>query len=135
MNEGQKVTGGFLVASRDSAVVFDAVHESFDEVAGLVSAVVESPLLKPVAARREDDLGVSFANEFDQFVRVVAFVGDHRLRMVLGQQFFGAGHVVLLAGPQTHFHRLTMCIYREMQLATESTARTSEGFRPSDQLF
>jgi len=128
MYEGQIITGSFFVPRGDASVVFDAVHETFDEIAGFVGPFVEASASQAIAARWNDRLGPALLNAFHQLVRVVAFVGNHGVGQVLAQQFFGTLDVVLFTGSQAQLQRLALGIYGNVQFATKSAARATERF-------
>ena len=44
------------------------------------------------------------------------------------EQFLGAVNIVLLAGAEAQFQRLSLGIYRQMQLRAEPASRAPEGF-------
>ena len=128
MYERQIIAGRLLESGRNASVVFDSVHKPLDEVAAFVGASVEASSFRAVAARWNDDLRTPLANHGHQLVRVIAFIGDHFVRFVLGQELFGPRHVMLLAGAQAQFQRLALCVYRQVQFAAESAAGTAERF-------
>jgi hypothetical protein len=128
MDEGQIISGCLFIAGRDAPVVFDAVHEAFDEVAGFVGSFVESTSSPAIAAGRNDWLGTTSANAVDQLVGVVAFVSNHRLGLVLAEQFFRSRYVMLFARPQAKLQRLALGVYGQVQFAAESAARATERF-------
>lgn len=128
MNERQVVAGGLLESGRNASVVFDSVYKPLDEVAAFVGAFVEASSFRAVAAGRDDDLRTPLADRGHQLVRVIAFIGDHLFRFVLGQELFGPRDVMLLAGTQAQFQRLALSVYRQVQFAAESAAGTAERF-------
>lgn len=128
MNERQVVACGLLVACRDAAVMLDPVDEPLHEVAAFVPPFAEFPGVGAITARGDHGLSATFVNRLNQLVTVVALVRNHGLRFMLCQQFLSTDHVVFFAWTQAQLHRLTLSIYREMQLGAEATARAAEGF-------
>jgi len=126
MCERQVVSGGLLVARGHSAIVFEAIHETFDEIAAFILAFAEGARMGAIAPWRNDRFRAALLNRLHQFLRVVALVGNHRLRLVIGQQLLGARHVVFLAGAQAELHRLSLRVYRDMQFGAETAPRTTE---------
>jgi hypothetical protein len=108
--------------------MFDPVDESLDEIAIPVPTFAEFARVRAVAARRDDDLSATVSNRFDEFIRVVALVGNHGLRRVVRKQLFGADDVMFLAGAQTQLYRLALRIYRQVKFGAEAAARAAERF-------
>lgn len=111
MNERQIISGSLVKSCRHTAVVFDSVHEAFDEVAELVFSFVPSSFFCAVAARRYDCLGAALADRCHQFVRVVSLVTDDTVRLVLAQEFRRSRHIMFFTRTQPEFHGLALRIY------------------------
>lgn len=126
MNERQVVARGLLVSGRNASVVFNSVHKPLDEVSAFVDAFAKASSCRAVAARRDDNFRTALADGGNQLIRVIAFIGDHGVRFVLGQQFFGPRNVMLLARAQAQLQRLALSVYRQVQFAAESAAGTAE---------
>ena len=94
----------------------------------LVPALVEFAGSLSIAARRNHDLSAALVNCLHQLVSVICLVRDHGCRLMLREQFFSASHIVLLARTKAQFQRLSLGIYRDVQLGAESAARAPEGF-------
>jgi hypothetical protein len=58
----------------------------------------------------------------------MVFICHHSFWLMLRQQYFSAGNIVLLARTEAQFDRLSLGIYREMRLRAEPAARAPEGF-------
>ena len=128
MNKREIVPRCFLVTCRDTAVVLDPVHEPLYKVAALVPAFAVLAGLLAVAARGDHGLGAALANRLHQLVGVIALVCNYSFRLVLPEQFFGAGNIVLLARAEAQLQWLSLGVYREMKLRAEPAARAPEGF-------
>lgn len=126
MNERHEVASGLLVARRNPSIVLDPTHESFDQISLLVLVFAVLSLLKSIAARRNHGLSAPTFDVLDQGVCVVALVGNHSSRLVIGQQFGCSRDVVFLSWPQAQLDRLPLSIYGNVQFAAEAAARTAK---------
>ena len=68
------------------------------------------------------------ANRSHQLIGVIAFICNHGFWRMFREQFLGAVNIVLLAGAEAQFQRLSLGIYRQMQLRAEPASRVPEGF-------
>lgn len=128
MNKRQIVARGFLVTCRDAAVMLDPVDEPLHEVSALVTTLAEFAGLLAIAARGDHGLSTALADRLHQLVGVIGFVCNHSFGLMLRQQLFSAGNIMLFARAEAQFQRLSLGIYREMQLRAEPAARAPEGF-------
>ena len=128
MNERQIVPSSLFVARRYATIVFESIHETFDKIPAFVRAFAESARTYAVAAGRDDGLSTALSNRFDQLIGIIAFVGNHHLRHMSGQQFFRASHIVFFTRTKGHLDWLTLSIYGQMQFRAESAPRAAEGF-------
>lgn len=100
--------------------MLDLGNEALDQMTLFVEVGVVFPLFAAVAARRDDNLGLEFFDEFDETGRVVAFVGDQARESELLGQRLGLGYVVGLPGRQGELQRVPQSIDRQMYLGGES---------------
>ena len=128
MDERQIVTGRFFVPRGDPSVVFDAVDEPLDPVAKLVFSLVITTLGLAVAAGRNHRFCLTLMHSIQEFIRIIAFIRNHRLRLMLPEKLFRTHNVVLLAGAKAKFQRLSLRVYGQVQFCAESAAATAERF-------
>jgi hypothetical protein len=128
MNERQVVPRRLLVPGGDPSIVLDPVYEALDDIPRFVLAFAVLSRLKPVAARRDHRLSTAILDVRNQRVGVIALVGDHSPRRVVGQQLARPCDVVLLSRPEAHLDRLSLRVYGNVQLAAEAAARATETF-------
>lgn len=128
MDERQIVGRSFLVPSGDPSVMLDAVDKSFHQVAEFVLSLVVATQSLAVAAGRNHRFRLTPMHCIDEFIRVVAFVRDHGLRLMLAEKLFRTLDVVLLARAEAKFQRLSLRVYRQVQFCAEPAAATAERF-------
>ena len=120
-----------LVVSRgDSAKVFDATKEAFDQVTSLIEMAVEVALLGAVGARGDDRLGATGGDGLDQRVAVVGFVGRYGPGGNARQQRLGFAHVGRLAGGQAPAGEVAESFHQGMDLGGQAAARATDRLGP-----
>lgn len=128
MDEGEIVSGGFVVACGDASVVLQAVDESFGEVPCFVGFSIVFARRQAIASRWDNGLGSVATDDRDEQIGIVAFVGDDLPRSVLGEQFFGPRNVMLFAGAEQKFYRPTLRVYGDVKFRAEAAAGAAERF-------
>ena len=88
-HEAEEIGRSFLVARRDPSVTLDLAEEVLDEVALLVKMTVNISFHCAVGLRRNDGRHGLLLDRFDDFVGVIAFVGDEVLSLGLLDELGG----------------------------------------------
>ena len=132
MNEHQMAPRDSLVACRDTVVVVDPVYEPLDEVSALVPVLTVFSMLPAVAARRDHCRSLPLMNRSHKLISAIALFYDHSLLAdLLGDESRALSGPSL--GSKAQFQRLSLGIYREVQLRTEPAVRAS-GVSPPESL-
>ena len=95
-NERQEVTSSFFVACGDAPIVLNSIDESLNQVALFVFSSVIASLDISNFQRRNYDFSLARLDSINQSVCVVGFVRNDGRGLMICQQLFGTGHVVLL---------------------------------------
>lgn len=93
LGEGEIIAREFVVSSGDATKMFDAIEETFDDVSDSVQRAAVPTLGLSIRAWRDDNLGMCSTNSVCEGIRVGAFVGDHRARMQMLDQFVRARNI------------------------------------------
>lgn len=128
MDERQIIAGSFFVPRRNSSVVLDAVDKPLHQVAKLVLSLAVATLGLAVAAGRNHRFRLTLMHGIHEFIRIIAFIRNHRLRLMLPEKLFRPHDVVLLAGAKAELQRLSLCVYGQVQFCAESAAAAAERF-------
>ena len=126
MEEGEEVTGGFVVACRDASALFEPREQTFDVVAFAIQLFVVRSLHFAVALGRNDRLTSLIVDDLKHLVAIVALVGEHLFRHESLQQRCRLSDVVRLTGRQQKLHRVAECVAGRMNLRSESATRPTE---------
>jgi hypothetical protein len=116
----EEISGGFVVACGDGAVLFEFAEEILDEVARPVGVLVEVALNLAVALGRDHDRLSPRQQRVDHpFVGVEGFVCQQGLGRHVRQQRVGAFQIVGLARGQEEVHRIAQRIDKRMYLGAQ----------------
>jgi len=114
---GQEVSGSFVIAGGDSAILLELAEEILDEVARLVGLLVEIALDFAVALWWDHDGLSPRTQRFDHpFVGIEGFVCQQGISRHLWQQRGGAFQIVGLAERQFEIQRIAQRIDKRMNL-------------------
>lgn len=122
--------GEFFIARGDATKMFELIEAPFDQVARLVAMTVIVAGVLAVRARRNDGFGLLGLDPFDQGVRVVAFVRDHRAgprRLV--EQCWGLADVGLLGPGEGKADGVAQRIDDAVDFGSKAAPRTSQSLR------
>lgn len=128
MDEGQVITGSFFVAGGNAAVVFETVDKSFGEIAEFIFSLVPAAFVGAIGAWWNHRFSAPLPNHSHPFVAVICFIGNYTLRCVWTQEFLGPSQVVFFARTQPQFNGLTLGVYGQVELGTETAPRPSQRF-------
>lgn len=106
----------FVVAGAEAAKLFESREAAFDAVALSVQALVVVLFLLAIGLGRDDGLGSGGLDVYEDGVGVLAFVGQHRLRLPGFQQRDGLGAVGHLSAGQQKIHGFAALVAQEMNL-------------------
>ena len=109
--------------------MLDAVEKAFDQIASAIQGPAVASLADPVRAWRNDGLGPCGSNRLDEGVGVVALVRDDCLHAQALDQLFRTRDVGSLTFGENQPQRPANGVDRQMQLGTQSAARTSDRLR------
>lgn len=98
--------GEFVVGSSDAAELFDAGKEPFNQVAMLVSMLIEGALLLACGAGRDNGLCRHVGNLVEQGIGIERFVRDDDVGLQSFQQGGGLGDIMTLSTGQAQRARL-----------------------------
>lgn len=127
MNVGEVVLRGLFEARGEPSESLEVVEEHLDQVARLVGLAIEPRLLLAVWMRENDGHQARLLGAGADGVGVVAGVPDDFVAAtVLGDERFGDGRFVLLAGRDFDVERPTLRVGESVDLRGESTSRTPQ---------
>ncbi len=116
MDCGEEISGEFVVARGDGAVVFDLVEEALHEITFAVEGEVTFPLDRAVGLGR-DHRGDSPRDEgLDQPIGVISLVAEQRLRTGAFEKGLDADQIVNLAGGEREGDGVTQSIDQSVDL-------------------
>jgi hypothetical protein len=123
MDGGEEVSGGFVIAGCDGAILFEPAIEILHEVAGFVEFLVERPLGFPVAFGRNDGGNSGCEQRLDHtLIGIEGFIGEKRAGFQLGQQFVGAIEIMRLAASQKEGDRIAQSIDHGVDFGAQSAS-------------
>jgi hypothetical protein len=114
---GEEVSGSFVIAGSDSAILFELAEEILDEVACLVGLLIEIALDFAVVPWRDHDRLTPCEQRFDHpFVSIEGFVCQQDFGRHVRQQRVGAFQIMSLAGRKYEIQRIAQRIDERMYL-------------------
>ena len=121
MDCGEKISSGFVVAGRDSAVFLELAEEILDEVAGFVGFFVEIALNLAVALGRDHDRLSPCKQRLDHpLVGIEGLVCQQGVGRHIRQQRVGAFQIVGLALRQDEAQRVAQRIDKRVNLGAQT---------------
>lgn len=107
--------------------LLEFVEVAFDAVAQLVQRLIVVPLLFAVGARRNHCFGSHrLFYKLDNLVRVVAFVSDHGLSLVLTQQLNRGRVIADLPASEQEIQWQTQFVDQQVNVGRQSTSGTPQ---------
>ena len=126
---GKEVSGGFVIACRDGAELFEFAEEVLDEMAGLVGLFVVIALDFAVSLGRDHRRLSCREQRFDHtLVGVEGFVRQQSMGRHLRQQRVSALQVMGLAWRQYEVQRIAQSIDKSVYLGAQSTFAAPDRF-------
>ena len=120
MDCGEEISGGFVVAGGDSAVLLDLAEEILDEVTCFVGIFVEIALNLAVALGRDHERFSACKQRLDYpLVGIESLVCQQDLGRHIGQQRVGALQIMGLARRQDEVQRIAQRIDERMNLGAQ----------------
>jgi hypothetical protein len=110
--------------------MLESIQEPLDEVALFVLGLAVPPLDGAGFERRDDDFRFAFAENIQKGIRIVRLIGNDSLGLVICEDFLGSDQIVLLAGTESQFERLSLGVAGDVQLGAETASRATERFVP-----
>ena len=129
MNCGEEISGGFVIARGNGAILLELAEEVLDEVARFVSFLVELALDLAVALGRDHDRLSPCKQRFDHpFVGIEGFVRQQGIGRQVWQQRVGTFQIVGLAGRQFEIQRIAKGIDKRMNLCAQPAFAAPDRF-------
>jgi hypothetical protein len=120
MDCGEEISGGFVVASGDGAVLLELAEEILDEVACLVGVFVEIALNLAVVLGRDHERLSPCKQRLDHpLVGIEGLVCQQGLGRHIRQQRVGAFQIMGLARRQDEVQRIAQRIDKRMNLGAQ----------------
>ncbi len=116
----------FVVSGSQMAELFQAGEAAFNAVTLFIEFFIVGALLFAIGLGRNDHLASHRFDMFDDGVRVIAFVGQHRLGSSLAQQGEGLGAVVDVSTREEKAQRLAELIAEQMNLGGQTSSGTPQ---------
>lgn len=130
VNHGQEVACEFLIAGSDTAKLFEAIEEAFNEMTLAVGIPIIGTELATRFSRRDDRLRASGFDVSDKWGGVIAFVGNHLLSPKPCNKGGALRDVMCLAAGKLAAQRIAQRIHRHMDLGAQPAARSSDRLFP-----
>ena len=127
MKNCHKGLGELVIAGRDDPEVLELVEEALHEIALLVEHVIAGAGALPIALGWDDRLHTSAHEPVDEGVSIKGLVGNHGLRICLGQQIRRWDEVVGLPWGDGERDGVAPGIYKRMDLRGQTTSGAAEG--------
>jgi hypothetical protein len=127
VNNGEKISCGFLVTAGDRSKAFDVMKEALDIAAQAIKPFGLSPSV--VFARRihcNDGFHSARTNRVDDTIRVVASVGDQRLASRVLNEILCLRRVVLLTRGQRDVEGFALGRRDGVDLGRKTSSRTAQ---------
>jgi hypothetical protein len=125
----KEVSRGFVVARGDGAILLEPAEEILDEMARLVSFLVELAPDLAVALGRDHDRLSPCKQRFDHpFVGIEGFVRQQGIGSQIWQQRVGTFQIVGLAGRQYETQRIAKGIDKGMNLCAQPAFAAPDRF-------
>jgi hypothetical protein len=125
-DDGEKVSGGFLVSCGDTSELFEAAEAAFDEMTLGVEVLVERILHGSRRVVGDDGEGALGGDGVAEVIRVISGVGHHHFCREPLDQGAGLGRVALLAGRQDEADRTSQTSDGQVYFGAQAAARTSK---------
>ena len=110
--------------------MFDAIEESFNEIAIFVQVPIIATLFQSVAARWNNRHDALIAHQCYKGVGVIAFICQHILRTLPFEQSRSLIYIGNMAARQRPTNRIAQGIYKCVNLGAQSAARTANFLMP-----
>ena len=123
-------SGGFFVAGRDAAKLFEPIDTALDEIAPLIRFPIIFNRCLAIGPRRDNGLDASVHQIVANFVAVVALVAEEsvRIHIVKFHQRIIAFDLVHLAAGDIESQRVAFGVRAEVDFGREAAARAAERF-------
>ena len=123
-------SGGFFVAGRDAAKLFEPIDTALDEIAPLIRFPIIFNRCLAIGPRRDNGLDASVHQIVANFVAVVALVAEEfvRIYIVKFHQRIIAFDLVHLAAGDIESQRVAFGVRAEVDFGREAAARAAERF-------
>jgi hypothetical protein len=112
----------FVEACGEAAELLEVSEGAFDAVALAVESAIEAALDFADGSGRDDGGDAALAEMVENWVGVVALVGEHRLRTMIAEQRDGLGAVVGLAARQHEAERQSQRIGEQVDLGRQTSS-------------
>ena len=121
-------SGGFFVAGRDAAKLFEPIDTALDEIAPLIRFPIIFNRCLAIGPRRDNGLDASVHQIVANFVAVVALVAEEfvRIHIVKFHQRIIAFDLVHLAAGDIESQRVAFGVRAEVDFGREAAARAAE---------
>ena len=124
---GEEISGGFVVAGGDGAVLLELAEEILDEVAGLVGFFVEIALNLAVSLRRDHERLSSCKQRLDHpLIGIEGLVCQQGFGSHIRQQRVGPFQIMGLSRRQDEVQRIAQRIDKRMNLGAQPTFAASD---------
>lgn len=120
MQECHEISGGFLETSEYTAVVFDLIEETLDQMPFLIKVPIVSAGRQAVGAGRDDRLHAMFLHGLDEGVGVVPLAADDGLGRQIADQSLRLSDVGSLPAGQDEGQGIPQRIRHGMNLGAEA---------------
>ena len=123
-------SGGFFVAGRDAAKLFEPIDTALDEIAPLIRFPIIFNRCLAIGLRRDNGLDASVHQIVANFVAVVALVAEEsvRIHIVKFHQRIIAFDLVHLVAGDIESQRVAFGVRAEVDFGREAAARAAERF-------
>ena len=127
LNGGKEVSGRFVVAGCDCAIMFDLIEEPLDEIAFSIESEVAVSFGRAINLWWDDRGDPPLGQGLDQAVGVVGLVGEQSPHVDIFDQRFGLSQIAGLAWRQGEGHGIAQSVDQSMDLGGQSAAGSADG--------
>ena len=106
--------------------MLDFVDETLNQMTFFIEVLIIITLLSTAGARWDDRFSFRLNNGLKEIVRIIRFVGNDSVKVIVSYQGRPLSHVMALTTGQNEAKWIAQCIYAHMNFGAETTATAAQ---------